>query len=203
MAPRKKSHFQDTVPAWVLLLILAVAVVTSIFIIESNVLQGPTSTRFYSPEEFSKKLIEVKKDPLPQGWIKSKLMAFQDEPAKQKAAIDVVYNQMLSKVEASAHIPSTFPPDEVEQDFKKYLSQIYGDPNEVPNTVYRVACLRIINNQIDFQRFYSGSPKELEAIVYRVIAEYYDLGTPPVTMTISSAEDYFRKHRIKRQNKAH
>jgi hypothetical protein len=174
---------------------------SSAIIILTSPSENLSNQRHYSPEELSKRQIEVKKDPLPEEWKRPRFLRPTDEKSQQKAAINVIYNEMLSRIETLSGIPSTLPPETVTLDAKEYLSEIYGTPDNAPSLVYRMACLGIVNTRVDFQRFCKGSPKKMEAIVYQVIAEFYDLGKPPITLTVSSAEDYFRKHKIKGRKK--
>lgn len=195
MTRSSKKKPSNNYPFWTLLLILFTAVLSSIYILLYGTQGNPENSKQFSPEEWSKKLIEVKKDPLPSGWQRPLFPSFQSGTQKQKAAVDIVYNEMLSQIEPALGIPSQVASKIVTADSEKYLTQLYGDPQNVPQAVYRVACQRIYNSQVDFKRFYKGNPRKMRTIVLQIMSDYYERGKPPGTLSMQIVEDYIRKHK--------
>ncbi len=176
---------------WVFILTFLAACVISTAIILKSSSENEGDLRQYKPEELSRKLIEVKKSALPPVKLLD-FNRFKDSDEKRKAAIDVIFNEMLSQTEERLNIPAAVPPAEVAANSKEDLIRLYGDPLNVPADVYRTACLRIMNSRSDFEKFYQGKPEDMAKIVYEVLCEHYSLGKPPATMKMNELEKYCR-----------
>jgi hypothetical protein len=199
VAAKKKSiPLQNSnISFWIVLGALGVAFVSSAIIILTSPVEQPPRQN-HTPKEWAKISIEVKNNPAPGIPKAQNLFNRMTDEEKRLAAIDVIENDMLSKIDSKLNIVSALPPQTVSSDALKYLTSIYGTPANVPADVYRTACMKICNTEQNFRYFYKGSKRNLDRIVYGVIADYYDLGKPPAGISVSAIEDYFTEHNFKR-----
>ena len=185
MAVKKKRKNKDF---WgyvvvVFLIVLAVSFIFSVF----------SSTAPPPPPQ----MLIVQKNPLPNNWGAMDFAHHRSPQEKKDAAVAVVYNEMLSRIETLLNIPTTLPHGTVVIDSANYLKQVYGSAEAVPIDVYRIGCLKIYNERNNLISLYKGKSKIFELTLYQVIDEYYYQGKPPASITISSIEDYHRAHRKK------
>ena len=181
MAAKKKRKNKGF---WGYVVFVFLVVLTVVFI----------GVNFFSSPLTSPSILTVQKNPLPDNWGKLDFVHHRSPEEKKDAAIAVVYNEMLSRIETLLKIPTTLPYGTVIIDSSHYLQQVYGSAEAVPIDVYRIACLKIYNERLGLIHQYQGSSKSFELTLYQVIDEYYYRGKPPANITISSVEDYHRAH---------
>jgi len=167
-----------------------------ICILIAIVVTGVTLSNKPAEDVSLEEALSVKDNPLSKDKGVGNLFSFPDAAKKQEMGSKIVFNEMLSQIKTDLQMPTSITNETVISNSNKELAKIYGSVDQVPASVYRVACIQINNASVYLKSFYHGKDADFKRAILQTLQHYYYLGAgtvDPNLETVPSIEKLSKK----------
>jgi hypothetical protein len=175
-----------------------------ICILIAIIVTGVTLSNKPSADVSLEEALSVKDNPLSKDKGVGSLFTFPDAAQKQEMGTKIVFNEMLSQIKTDLQMPTSIANETVISNSAKELTKVYGSVDQVPASVYRVACIQINNASVYLKSFYRGKDSDFNRAVAGTLRRYYFLGTgtvDPNLETVPSMEKLAKKSKKMKTSK--